>query len=275
MTNGSAKCRDLVRGCASLGDSRLRRTRRAESLCPYPVVGAVARAVPRHWDSVGPGRTLDPAPADLGRLVPRCGRVRPDPHSRCRPPLPRQVGKVMRCTTAPATSEIADAQWPRRQAAPGLYRGGMGKKPRRRHRPVDRQADRAVEQQRQHEVVPIVELKGGVGPMVSKSLIIGRASAGKTDTVAFVTAALGPAGRRSFQLPGITSQLHTLEGPRARQVRRAQSEQRGERPGGTSSPAGFDAASVLARMDAAGASDALLSTEEIVETVRSLREGAE
>ncbi|MFE6745101.1 hypothetical protein ACFVGM_04550 [Kitasatospora purpeofusca] len=144
----------------------------------------------------------------------------------------------------------------------------MGKHPRRRAR-SNREAA-GEHQQQQPDAVLFVELKGSGRRPASKSLLLGSSSRGKSNTVAFVTAALGPGGRRSFQLPGITSTpLPTLEGPRARDVRRAQAG-----PGRQAS-AGFDAAAVVARMDAAGAGEAPVPTQEIVDTVRSAREGAE
>ncbi|WP_327073270.1 hypothetical protein OG196_14610 [Kitasatospora purpeofusca] len=141
----------------------------------------------------------------------------------------------------------------------------MGKHPRRRDR-----SDKGAADEHQPDAVPIVEFKDSGRRFASKRLLLGSSSRGKTDMAAFVTAALGPGGRRSFQLPGITSTpLPTLEGPRAREVRRAQasSDRR--------APTGFDAAAVVDRMDAAGAGEAPVPTQDIVDTVRSAREGAE
>nr|BEK63903.1 hypothetical protein KPHV_11300 [Kitasatospora purpeofusca] len=170
----------------------------------------------------------------------------------------------MFCTAAPLA---VPTRCPRQQGTPGLYRGGMGKHPRRRDR-SDKEA--AGEHQQQPDAALFDEAKGSGRRPASKSLLLGSSSRGKSNTVAFVTAALGPGGRRSFHLPGITSTpLPTLEGPRAREVRRAQAG-----PGRQAS-AGFDAAAIVERMDAAGAGEAPVPTQEIVDTVRSAREGAE
>ncbi|MFJ4668961.1 hypothetical protein [Kitasatospora purpeofusca] len=149
----------------------------------------------------------------------------------------------------------------------------MGKHPRRRDRSSKGATSEAVEYWDEPDAVLAYEVKGSGNSSASKSLVFGSSRQRKGDIAAAVTAALGPGGRRSLQLPGITSTaLPTLEGPRAREVRRAQAGTSG--PASTE-PAGFDAAAVLGRMDAAGAGAAPVPTQEIVDTVRSVREGPE
>ncbi|MFJ4791807.1 hypothetical protein [Kitasatospora purpeofusca] len=150
----------------------------------------------------------------------------------------------------------------------------MGKHPRRRDRSNKGVIGEAIEHRREpDDMLAAYEVKGSERRRSSKGLVTASGSYGKSNTVAIVTAALGPAGRRLFQLPGITStQLPTLEGPRARKVRRAQAGAGRPAP---AEPAGFDAAAVLGRMDTAGAGAAPVPTQEIVDTVRSVREGPE
>ncbi|RGD59479.1 hypothetical protein DR950_18265 [Kitasatospora xanthocidica] len=86
-----------------------------------------------------------------------------------------------------------------------------------------------------------------------------------------LTVDLESEGHRSI-LPRITVPISTLVAPRARNLRELQaSEKSNGRAEEPLDPVAFDPDQVLDRMSAAGVADLAVSTEDIVETVRSVR----
>ncbi|MFD7639494.1 hypothetical protein ACFV4P_02455 [Kitasatospora sp. NPDC059795] len=190
----------------------------------------------------------------------------------------------------------------------------MGKKPRRRRRADTPTVDRAVHVPRAAADPFIYEVKGSTGHSSALATAIWQnVPAGKSNTVAAVTAALGAEGRRLFDLPDTASpQSPTLDGPRARKVRNDQAshllfryalsveQYRQDDPDHSDvaelkalvarwRPAaqakaleaeailklGFDAAALVDRMEEAGVETASVSTQEIIDAVRAARGGAE